>query len=82
MKYRAAQTGGILESFLDYHSIFGARSMSESGSAEQFVKIVQRHLYKTGNICYIIQKRGHASLPHERSDLYEVYVHLQENPPE
>ena len=77
--HRAAQAGGILESFLDYHSTFGARNTSETDGDEVFVKL-HGFIYTKVQICVILYKREEpASLPHERSDLDEVYLHLQKS---
>ena len=81
---RAAQAGGILESFRDHHTAPRPPFLPKAVGWEYFVKVHRQALSKIKRVCYTNQKRSsqEPSFPHERSDLDEVYVCLQEDFPE
>ena len=64
---RAAQAGGILESFQDHHTPASALILAKSGASEYFVNFTCPPLFNRKDLCYI-DKKGESSDPPTRKE--------------
>ena len=65
---RAAQAGGILESFREYDTPAPALFLAKTGTSEYFVNFTGSPLFKPKDLCYIDKKGRGRPVPSTRKE--------------